>query len=108
MAKRISVRGEIQNALENFRVVLNQDIEKIVTVKALDMSEAIVNGQDKIYQKLEEHDKRFDQMDQRMQALENGQVHLKDGINGLKGELSTTVSKKEFNELKVKINEIRN
>ena len=48
----------------------------------------------------EKIDQRFEKIDQRFDRLE---AQVKDEINGLKGEFSQQVSKKEFNQLKSKV-----
>jgi len=48
-------------------------------------------------------DKRFDRVDRRLDTLEVGQFYLKDKINGLKADLSDTPSRREFQQLKSKV-----
>jgi len=55
---------------------------------------------EKIDQRFEKIDQRFEKIDQRFDRLE---AQVKDEINGLKGEFSQQVSKKEFNQLKSKV-----
>ena len=62
---------------------------------------------DKIDKRFEKVDERFEKVDERFDNLENNVKNnhgwLKDEINGLKSDLSTTVSKKEFGKLKAKV-----
>jgi len=48
-------------------------------------------------------DKRFDRVDRRLDTLEVGQFYLKDKINGLKADLPDTPSRREFQQLKSKV-----
>ena len=48
-------------------------------------------------------DKRFDKLDRRLDSLGVGQSYLKDQIDGLKADLSDTPSRREFQQLKSKV-----
>ena len=62
---------------------------------------------DMVQPEFDKIDKRFEKVDERFDNLENNVKNnhgwLKDEINGLKSDLSTTVSKKEFGKLKAKV-----
>ena len=48
-------------------------------------------------------DKRFASIDKRLAKLEVGQAHIGDQINGLKADLSDTPSRREFEQLKARV-----
>ena len=50
-------------------------------------------------------DKRLDNVEGRLDTLDVGQSYLKDQINGLEADLSDTPSRKEFQELKSKVDQ---
>ncbi len=58
--------------------------------------DAILEGVGSMFKDLRERlegvDKRFDKVDRRLNTLEVGQAYLKDKINGLKADLSATLS----------------
>ena len=47
--------------------------------------------------------KRFDKVDRRLDTLEVGQAHLKDQLNGLKADLTDTLTRRQFEKLKVRV-----
>ena len=79
-------------------------------------SEAILEGVQRMFDKV---DKRFDKVDERFGEVEsdtkdikaditvikNDIRWMKDDINGLKADLFDTPSKKEFNQLKTKVDD---
>ncbi len=81
----------------------NVATQEYFTKVVLDASEAIIKGQDAIYTKLAEHDKRLNQIDMRLEKLEVGQSHINDELQGLKADLSDTPSRTEHNRLKERI-----
>lgn len=69
-------------------------------------SESILNGVQTMFDKHEEsNNKRFDSIENRLDKLETDVSEVKDEIKGIKSDLSTTVTKKEFNELKTKVDQ---
>jgi cell division septum initiation protein DivIVA len=50
-------------------------------------------------------DKRLDNVEGRLDTLDVGQSYLKDQINGLEADLSDAPSRKEFQELKSKVDQ---
>ena len=77
-------------------------------------SESILNGIQKMFdeqnkrmdgrdKRFDGMDKRFDGIDYRLDRLEVNMSEVKDEIKGLKADISTTVNKKEFNELKNRV-----
>ena len=88
------------------------DPNKPVTMKDLDeVVRAILAGTEGLFNELrremksgfEKLYKRFDKVEGRLDVLEVGQGHLKDQINGLKADLSDTPSRREFQQLKSKV-----
>lgn len=70
--------------------------------------DAILTGMQKMFDKHnQEQEESFQSVENRFDLLnkkiDNVEVSLKDEINGLKADLSTTVSKGEFNQLKSKV-----
>jgi len=47
--------------------------------------------------------KRFDKVDRRLDTLEVGQAHLKDQLNGSKADLTDTLTRRQFEKLKVRV-----
>ena len=81
---------------------------KAVTRGMLDEAiDAILEGVGSMFKdlcgRLDGVDKRFDKVDRRLDRLEVCQSYLKDQINGLKANLSDTPSRREFQELKTKV-----
>ena len=76
-----------------------------VTLKALDeVVQAILAGTEGLINELRwEMKSRFEHVDHRLDNLVVGQSHLKDQINGLKANLSDTARRREFQELKSKV-----
>ena len=65
-----------------------------------------MDGIDKLFSRLKgEMDVRFEKVDTQLQEVKVEVSHVKDEINGLKAELSDTPSRREFNELKEKVEE---
>jgi len=68
--------------------------------KRMDGMDKRFDGMDKRFDGM---DKRFDGIDYRLDRLEVNMSEVKDEIKGLKADISTTVNKKEFNELKNRV-----
>jgi len=88
------------------------DPNKPVTMKDLDeFVQAILAGTEGLFNELRREmiagfqrvDKRFRGIDHSLNKLEVGQSHLKDQIDGLKADLSDTPSRREFQQLKSKV-----
>lgn len=87
----------------------NEPITRKMLSQAVD---AILKGMDKMVGDLKGQmnlrfkavDARFDKVEDRLGSLEMGQRYLKDDIRGLKEELSDTPSRREFEELKSRVN----
>lgn len=84
------------------------DPNEPVTRKMLDQAvDAILKGMDKMVGGLRgEMNARFKAVDDRFDKVELGQKFLKDDIRGLKGELSGTPSKREFEKLKTRVGKL--
>lgn len=79
----------------------NDPVTKAMLDEAVD---AILKGMDKMAGSLRsEMNSRFEGVNGRLDKLETEVSHVKDEINGLKGELSDTPSRREFNELKARV-----
>jgi archaellum component FlaC len=66
--------------------------------------DSILGGMDKLYDKFKgEMSTRFDNVENRLRNVEVELSHVKDEINGLKTDLSDTPSRKEFEEVKTRI-----
>ena len=88
------------------------DPNKPLTMKDLDeFVQAILAGTEELFNELSREmiagfqrvDKRFRGIDHSLKKLEVGQSHLKDQIDGLKADLSDTPSRREFQQLKSKV-----
>ena len=89
------------------------DQNEPVTRKMLSQAvDAILKGMDKLVGDLKSEmnlrfksvDARFDKVEDRLDDLKSGQRWLKDDIGGLKAELSDTPSRREFEDLKSRVN----
>ena len=73
-----------------------------------DAVDTILKGVDNLLTNRDKHyNKRFDKVDSGLKKLGVGQKGLKNEINGLKAEFSDTPSRKEFGELKVRVDKYR-
>ena len=85
------------------------DPNELVTRKMLDeFVEAILGGIDGLINTLrrelrEEMRSGFKKVDGRLNKLDVGQAHLKDQMDGLKADLSTTATKKDVDYLEERI-----
>ena len=77
------------------------EIKKVVTEITIDTSHTVLDGVQKMFDEHnQEQNARFDKVENRLDNIELDVKSLKDEINGLKGEFSQQVSKKEFNQFK--------
>jgi archaellum component FlaC len=85
-----------------------QNPNEPVTVGTLNEAvDAILEGIEKMVGGVRgEMNERFDKVDNRLQGVETEVRFVKDEINGLKADLSTTPSRGEFEELKTKVNKV--
>ena len=88
------------------------DPNEPVTRKMLDeVVEAILVGTEGLISGLRQEtvsgfqavDKRFKGIDHRLNELEVGQRHIKDQLRGLKSDLSVTPTRRQFEQLKSKV-----
>ena len=86
-------------------VMKKADPNEPVTRRMLDQAvDAILKGMDNIVGDLKgEMNLRFKAVDDRLDNLKSGQRFLKDDIRGLKVELSDTPSRREFEDLKSRV-----
>jgi len=87
--------------------LIRKDLDEAVET-ILDGMDNMLNSPDgEIQKRFKSIDNRFGAIDNRFDTLEAKvnlvDKHLTDEINGLKADLSTTVSKAEFNQLKAKV-----
>lgn len=68
-----------------------------------EVADTVAGIADVIDELREEMNSRFDKVGGRLDTLDVGQSHLKDQINGLKADLSDTPSRREFQQLKSKV-----
>lgn len=85
------------------------DPKGLVTNEYLDDAVSrVVEGMDKIADgfkgEFSKVYKRFDRVETRLDKIEVGLSEVKDEVQGLKADFSTTVSKSDFNTFKVKMN----
>lgn len=82
-------------------MTLTPDDLKSIREISIDGSQSVLEGVQKMF---DEHNKaqneRFESVETK---IKNVEAHLKDEIDGLKGEFSQQVSKKDFNLLKTKV-----
>lgn len=80
------------------------DLEHLATKElVIDASETILKGVQRMFDdQNKRHGKRFQTLETKINNVEK---HIDDDINSLKADLSTTVSRREFNQLKTKIDE---
>ena len=83
----------------------NEPVNRGMLDEAVD---ALLQGMDKLYERFKgevdslrsEMNTRFDNLEAKVNQTKN---ELKDEINGLKADLSTTPSRREFEELKTRV-----
>jgi predicted nuclease with TOPRIM domain len=76
-----------------------------ITKKVLDEAvETILKGMDNLFDKFKgEMYARFENVENRLDRIEAELSYVKDEIKGLKADFSTTPSRREFEELKVRV-----
>ncbi len=73
-----------------------------------DAVDTILKGVDNLLaNRNKQYNKRFDKVDSGLKKLEVGQKGLKNEMDGLKAEFSNTPSRKEFGELKARVDKYR-
>ena len=92
----------------------NEPVNRGMLDEAVD---TLLKGMDNLYERFKgelntrleslkgEMNTRFDNVENRLRNVEVELSHVKDEVNGLKADLSTTPSRKEFEELKDKVEE---
>ena len=82
------------------------DVKKIVNDIVIDASHAILAGVQAMFDEHNKENKRdFKNLVTKLGTkINNVERHLKDEINGLKADLSSTVPRSEFNQLKTRVN----
>ena len=64
----------------------------------------LLEGMDKLYEKFKgDMNTGFGNIENRLRSVEVELSHVKDEINGLKADLSNTPTRREFEELKVRV-----
>ena len=64
----------------------------------------LLEGMDKLYERFKgEMNTRFDNVENRLRNVEVELSHVKDEITGLKADLSDTPSRRQFEELKARV-----
>ena len=98
-----------KNDAKNFATT--KDIKKIVNKVVIGVAHTILQGVQTMFDEHNrEQEKRFgkvenrlDEMESTLTSVKNDIRYMKDDVRGLKSEFSLQVSKKEFNQLKVKV-----
>ena len=87
------------------RIMANGDDKEHVTKQMLDEAiDAILEGMSKLVGGLENKmNTRFDNVENRLQKVETEISYVKDEMNGLKADFSTTLSRRELEELRQKV-----
>ena len=80
-----------------------KDLDEVVRAILAGTEGLINNLRREMISGFQKMDKRFKGVDNRLNKLEVGQSHLKDQIDGLKADLSETPSRREFQQLKSKV-----
>jgi archaellum component FlaC len=85
--------------------MIKKDPNVFVTNGTLDEAvDTILKGMDDLFEKQNKHlDQRFDGVDKRLDKVESEIVWTKDDVKGLTADLSGAPTKKEFNQLKGKV-----
>ena len=91
----------------NNQPAIAKEVKNIV----IQASEAILKGVDRMFEeqnkRIDERfkrvDERFKQVDERFNRLEVEVSYIKDTLNGLKADLADTPSRREFEELKARV-----
>jgi archaellum component FlaC len=81
--------------------------KEFVTREVLDEAvETILNGMNRLLAgSSQETNSRLDKMVDSLKSVKTELAHVKDEINGLKADLSDTPSRKEFENLKTRVDE---
>lgn len=79
------------------RTATISDVEKIVSKAVTEVTETIIDGVEGMFHK---QNKKFDN---RFNQLESDVSHVKNNINNLKADISTTPTRKEFSDLKSRV-----
>lgn len=78
--------------------------EERVKEIVLEVSDIVLKGVDALIQEMRNETKsRFENVDNCLDKLEVELRHVKDTVNGLKADFSTAPSRREFNELKRRV-----
>lgn len=84
---------------------IKKDLEKLdskITENSVGFSETVLSGVQDMFDKSDKkQEHEFDKLENKIKLVNQD---LKSEIDGLKSEFSTSVSKKEFNQLKSKVN----
>jgi len=80
--------------------VVRKDLDEAVETILEGMDNLLNDPESEMQKKFKNVDNRFDLLETKINNVER---HLKDEIGGLKADLSNTVTKKEFNQLKTKV-----
>jgi predicted nuclease with TOPRIM domain len=86
----------------------NEPVTREILDEAVD---TLLAGMDKLYERFKgetdslrsEMNSRFDNVENRLRNIEVELSYVKDEVNGLKADFSTTPSRREFEELKVRV-----
>lgn len=89
-----------QKDLQKQEKRLRKDMRSIANEVVGDAADKILQGMDQLFA---EQNERLARMDERLAKVEVGLSHVRDEVKGLKADLSLMVSRKEFNELKEKV-----
>ena len=82
----------------------NSNEEYVTKATLNDAVDTILTGMNNIVEGLEgKMNTRFDGVENRLRTVEVELSHVKDEINGLKGDLSATPSRREFEKLKTRV-----
>lgn len=81
--------------------VVRKDLDEAVSTILEGIDNMFKDQNDSLNKKFSSIDQRFDNVDTK---IDNVEKHLKDDIKGLKADLSDTVFRKEFNQLKTRVN----
>jgi len=85
---------------QNF--ITSDKLRDVVNEIVIDASQTILAGVQTMF---DEHNKENKKDFQRLETkVDNVEKHIKDDINGLKADLSDTVSRNEFNRIKSRVN----
>ena len=91
-------KSELLSVLKKADFATQKDVHKTV----LEATDAVLIGVEKLLEKFATKND-VKKIDRRLNKLETGQSYIKDQINNLDAELSSTPSRREFNKLKTKV-----